>query len=137
MSVIRVAIVSATRLLTESLARLVDGESSFVRVDGSVDDAMDVLLVDSSLEDVLDICARHASAGEVRVVALGVPEEGARAEELLIAGARGLLFRHARECELLRAIPHVYAGMIWAPRHIVVAAWERIASAALPGERLA
>jgi DNA-binding NarL/FixJ family response regulator len=137
MSAIRVAVLSATQLFAESLARLVDREPLFVRVGGAGDANVDVLLVDSNLEDLFDICVRHASAGRARIVALGVPEEGAKAEDLLIAGARGLLFRHARECDLLQAVPHVHAGKIWAPRHVVAAAWEKSWSDAVPVERLA
>ena len=136
MAAIRVGILSDIRLFASALARVIDADPAFVRVDDGGRDRAQVLLVDCRMTDVVDVCARHA-ARDVALVALAVPDEGAMAQDLLIAGVRGLLFRDAPESDLLQAILHVHHGKIWAPRHVVASAWQKCRPEASAGERIA
>jgi len=136
MSSIRVGIRSDICLLTAALARLLEAEPAFLRVDESSHERAQVLLVDSRIADAINLCARHASK-EIALLAIAVTHDGTMAEDLLIAGARGILFHDAPESDLLQAIPHVHRGQIWAPRHVVGAAWQKCRSDVLAGERMA
>ncbi len=56
--------------------------------------------------------------------------------DALIAGARGVLYEGSGTSELRQAIALVQQGKIWAPRHVVAAAWQKCLPAAEAGHRM-
>lgn len=135
MEPIRVGILTDTTLFADSLARLLDADPACVRVD--LRESPDVLLVDAAMDAAVDACARAADTPHVSVIAFAVPDDSALGEDLLIAGARGILYRSAPERDLTLAIPHVHGGKLWAPRHVVAAAWRKCRPAPDAASRIA
>ena len=89
-----------------------------------------VVLIDSDVNDGLRLCAELASPGGPSVVMIGVPEDGDTAVDALTAGARGIVYKTEPLDDVPKAVDVVCKGQVWAPRHVVVAAWMRFKSEA-------
>jgi DNA-binding NarL/FixJ family response regulator len=146
MSVVRIGVLSDTRLFSEGVSRIVsadaslhltqfDDEASLVAAPSA--GRPQVVLIDSRMDGALAACQRLASSLDVRIIMAAVPDDGPMAADALIAGARGVLFRGARGLEVVQAIALVHQGKIWAPRHVVVAAMHKCTPEAAAGQRVA
>ncbi len=89
-----------------------------------------VVVLNSAEHGALDFCGALAAMG-VGVVIADVPDDGA-ATEALAAGARGVVYASESPADILKAVRLVERGGVWAPRHVVVAAWTRLRSAEPP-----
>src|SRR5213593_4226092 len=128
-----VSILSDDRLFCDGLRRILAADSSLtltalaehLTVPAAVRAAgLDVLVVDARMEHAFDLCARVDEEGDgPAIVFVAVPEDDASATRALAAGARGILQKSARWEDLSKAIHIVANGEVWAPRHIIVAAW--------------
>ena len=141
MALIRVSIFTDDPLFREGLRQLILADPSFVIIEGDRParegigpDAADVLLVDSGTEGVLDHCA-NLKADRPRLLCLSVPND-AWAIDALAAGARGIIRKGDAITDILRAIPTVNEGRVWAPRHVLVGAWLRQERGAVVEKRL-
>jgi DNA-binding NarL/FixJ family response regulator len=146
MSAVRVGVLSDTRLFSEGLARIINSEASLQFVDVRDKDALlatvpagrpEILLLDGRMGGALALCQRFCSAVEPKILVLALPDDGPLATDALIAGARGILYQRARAKEVVQAITLVHQGKIWAPRHIVAAAWKKCRPDAEAGQRIA
>ena len=144
MSSVLVAILSDTRLFSDGVARLISADSSLrlieaneeALVDHSSDERPQVLLLDGRQDNVLASCQR-LRALDLKIIVLAVAEDGPQAADALIAGACGILYRSARAEDVVQAIAHVQQGLIWAPRHVVAAAWTKCTAGVTSGEHIA
>jgi DNA-binding NarL/FixJ family response regulator len=68
---------------------------------------------------------------------IAVPREGDTAVDALTAGARGIVYKKEPLSDVAKAVAAVGKGLVWAPRHIVVAAWTRTRSRAAHPETAA
>jgi DNA-binding NarL/FixJ family response regulator len=145
MSSVRVSVLSDHRLLSESLSRIIAAQRSFRLVAVTADALVkasaavrpEILLLDSRLTGALALCRRCAPARELRIIFVAVPDEDASAADGLIAGARGILYRSARVKDVVKAVTLVHQGKIFAPRHVVAAAWDKCRPGAAADERIA
>jgi DNA-binding NarL/FixJ family response regulator len=145
MSSVRVGALSDHRLFWESLSRIIVKERSFrlvavtadtlVKASGAV--RPQILLLDSRLSGALGLCRRCAPAREPRIIFVAVADDDASAADALIAGARGILYRSARAKDVVKAVTLVHEGKIFAPRHVVAAAWDKCRPGAAADERIA
>lgn len=132
---VRISILSDDKILFDGLRRILSTDSSFTIVpvaeQRTTSNAVcaagtDVLLVDTRIEDALDVCARLTKDGAgTSVILMEVPDDDTSAINALSAGARGILQRSAESEDVARAIRVVFRGQVWAPRHVIVAAWMR------------
>ena len=145
MSSVSVGVLSDHRLFSESLSRIIAAQRSFrlvavtadtlARASGAI--RPQIVLLDSRLEGALALCRRCAPARELRIVFVAVPDDDLSAADGLIAGARGILFRSSRAKDVVKAVTLVHEGKIFAPRHVVAAAWEKCMPGAAADERIA
>jgi DNA-binding NarL/FixJ family response regulator len=134
MSAVRVGILSETRLFVEGLSRIVGAEADLRFVDVGDEDALmaaapsarpQILLLDGRMDRALAACQRCATVGDLKILVLAVPEGGTLAADVLLSGARGILHQGAPTKHVAQAIALVQQGKIWAPRHVVAAAWKK------------
>jgi DNA-binding NarL/FixJ family response regulator len=140
---VRTAVLSDDRLLREGLLRIVDDEPAYTVV-GEANCAAfgpalraarpDILLVDSRMEGGLELCASLKGGDQPAVILIAAGDDDDFAVTALEAGARGILAKHARAEDLVKAIRVVYEGQIWARRSVVATRMENLAgsSAARP-----
>jgi two-component system nitrate/nitrite response regulator NarL len=144
MSSVLVGILSETRLFSDGVSRMVNADSSVQLIeadeealaDQSSGDRPNVVLLDGRQDNVLTVCRRLCAAG-LKIIVLAVAVDGPLAADALIAGACGILYRSARTEDVVQAIAHVQQGLLWAPRHVVAAAWSKSATKAPDGEHIA
>lgn len=124
-----VAVVCDDRLFREGLSRILASESGLTLV-GSLESFPPggVVLLDSRIERALERCVTLALDRGARVVCVGAPADDAWAEAALDAGARGILATTFAPQDLVGAIRVVFGGSVWAPRRVVVARMDRLAS---------
>lgn len=141
-----VGILSDTRLFVDGLSHIVRAEAALRFVDIGDEHALmaalpssrpQILLLDGGMEQALAVCARCSVLSDLKILVLAVPEEGPLAADALIAGARGILYHDAPSTHVGQAIALVQQGKIWAPRHVVAAAWKRCMPDADAGPRIA
>ena len=145
MSSVRVGVLSDHRLFSESVWRIIAGHGSFRPLGVTADTLVQasgaarpqILLLDSRVDGALDLCRRCAPAREPRIILVAVPEDDMSAADGLIAGARGILYRSATSKDVVKAVTLVHQGKIFAPRHVVAAAWEKCKPGAAADERIA
>jgi DNA-binding NarL/FixJ family response regulator len=146
MSSVIVGILSDTRLFSDGVARLIGADSSLRLIEANEEALADhssserphVLLLDGRQDNVLASCRRlRATDPKIKVIVLAVAEDGPHAADALIAGACGILYRKARAEDVVQAIAHVQQGLIWAPRHVVAAAWTKCTAGVTSGEHIA
>jgi DNA-binding NarL/FixJ family response regulator len=128
-----VGVLSPDRLFSQSVVFQLAGENSlrFVRFNGAPNSRLthrarrsDVVLVDARTADRANVCHELSSDSGAKIIALGVPDDES-AIDVLRAGARGVIFEAAPAAQTARAIHLVHVGDIWAPRRVIVSAWER------------
>jgi DNA-binding NarL/FixJ family response regulator len=145
MSSVRVSVLSDHRLFSESLSRIIAAERSMRLVPVTADSLLkasgaarpQILLLDSRLAGAVALCQRCAPGREPRIILVAVPDEDSSAADGLIAGARGIVYRSARARDVVKAVTLVHQGKIFAPRHVVAAAWEKCLPGAAAHERIA
>lgn len=146
MSSIRVGVLTSTHQFSEGMARLIRAEPSLRLIGVHDEDTLlaaspaarpQILLLDGRLDRALALCQRFGSAADPKILVLALPDDGPLAIDALIAGARGILYQRARAREVVRAITLVQQGKIWAPRHVVAAAWQKCRPDAEAGMRMA
>ena len=134
---IRVVILSDDRLLGEGLLRIIDGEPSLVVVgEGHRAEfgpplraaGPQVLLVDSRMEGTLALCAELRREGGPAVIFMAGQDDDVWTVSALEAGARGILAKSARPEDLVKAVRLVSEGQVWAPRHVLAAWMEHLAT---------
>lgn len=133
MKTVCVSLASDDRISCEGLRRIITTEQSFRLV--PIPEQMplapairaahpDVLLLDARMESALKLCQRLREDGDgPSVIFFAVPDDEASAIDALAAGARGILQRSARPEDIAKAVRVVADGQVWAPRHVIVAAW--------------
>ena len=132
MSSVLVGILSETRLFSDGVSHMVSAESSVQLIEADEEALADqssrvrpnVVLLDGRQDNVLTLCRRLCAAG-LKIIVLAVAVDGPLAADALIAGACGILYRSARTEDVVQAIAHVQQGLLWAPRHVVAAAWSK------------
>jgi two-component system nitrate/nitrite response regulator NarL len=146
MSAVHVGVLSGTRLFVEGVSRIVSAEPAIELVEIGNEEALitgppvvslQVLLLDGRMERALALCRRFGSEPDLKILVLSVPDDWPLAPDLLLAGARGILRPDARTPDLIKAIALVQQGKIWAPRHVVAAAWTKCMLGADHGQRIA
>jgi DNA-binding NarL/FixJ family response regulator len=133
MAQIRVSIRSDDNIFSDGLRRIIATDASLVRValppDMPIEAALasaatDVLLLDVRIENAHELCERLQKADHhPSVILVQVPVDAAAATHALATGARGILQHSAKPEDVPMAIHTVARGQVWAPRHIIVAAW--------------
>jgi DNA-binding NarL/FixJ family response regulator len=146
MSAIRVGILSDTRLFTDGVARIISAEPALELVEirdlesligPSPLCPLHILLLDGRQDQVPALCKRLLATADLKIIVLGVPDVGPLAIDALIAGASGILYQSARTGEVVQAIGQVQQGTVWAPRHVVAAAWKKHIAQAAGGQNIA
>lgn len=133
MAQIRVSIRSDDNIFSDGLRRIITTDASLIYIalppgmpiEAAVTSAAtDVLLLDVRVENAYQVCERLQQAeGHRPVILVQLPVDDAPATQALATGARGILQHNARPADVPLAIHTVARGEVWAPRHIVVAAW--------------
>jgi DNA-binding NarL/FixJ family response regulator len=133
MAQIRVSIRSDDNIFSEGLRRIAITDASIVVValppDLPIEAALklaatDVLLLDARIEDAHQLCERLQQGDRhPPVILMQVPVDATAATHALAAGARGILQHTARPEDVAMAVHTVARGQVWAPRHVIVAAW--------------
>lgn len=129
---VSVFVLTDDRLAGEALRRILSTDSA-LRLVGLAErlpagtarlDAIDVLLVDARMEGAYALATRfHEGGAHPKIVFFALSEDDVAAALALRSGARGVVRRSAPAEEFGRAIHVVAKGQVWAPRHVVVAAW--------------
>src|SRR5262245_5202250 len=130
---IAVSIVSDDRISSEGLRRILANDGS-LRLTPVADQPplprairaanAHVILLDGRMHNAIALCEQlHQDSDGPTIILFAVADDDEQGINALAAGARGILQRSARPEDIARAVHVVYDGQIWAPRHLIVAAW--------------
>lgn len=130
---LRVSVLTDDRLFAEAVVRLFDSDTAYAAEwNGAAGDAViehaGVVLLDSRIPEALACCDELAHERRVPVILVAAPDDEAWALEAITAGARGILKRNASGADVLCALGAVCNGVIWAPRRVISALLDRLAS---------
>jgi len=131
---LRVAIVTDNGSRAESWLRAVNGDGQCTAatfLNGTARTAVpaatpDVVILDAAVPDAFGLCAAWTADGVSHVVMANVDEHDESSLDALDSGARGIVYASAHAEDLVRAVHVVHSDEVWAPRHVIVAAWARV-----------
>ena len=130
----RIAIVSADRLYTDGLLNLLQHETEFVPTSVSPGPQLAAQLralgpaaavVDGRAPASLALCGLLVTELRVPVVMVSVVDEDAAVRALKL-GARGIVYGSEAPERIQRAVALVAGGGMWAPRSVLIAAFEQL-----------
>ena len=132
---VRIAVLSDNRRLTDAWTHQINSDASYVAVGFSIGSGLrlavqaaapDLVVIDLQLPAAISLCADFSYADGPRVIAANVTEDDDSALDALAAGARGVVYATAPVSDVAKALRMVQNNQIWAPRHVIVAAWTRM-----------
>src|SRR5262245_9876527 len=137
-SVVRIALLSDSRLFRSGLRQILEGSRSVALVgEASAPPVRDfvrecaphILLVDAKIENVLAVCHElRQLAARPRVLLAGADEDDVWALMALKAGAHGILAKSATVENLLKAVRVIHQGEVWASKRVLTLTVEELAA---------
>src|SRR5262249_10825650 len=129
----RIAILSDDRLYADGLRHFLGSDSTLIPITVPPAPRLAATLraIDPSLAVVggapesLELCSMIVTGCGLPVVMVSVPDETA-AVRALTSGARGIVYRRDPPDQIACAVRLVHDGGVWAPRSIIVAAFEQL-----------
>ena len=131
---VRIAILCDDSQLSDAWTRAINSEPSYDAI--AVHDGAglrvalrstnpEFVVIDNAFPGALALCRELSHADGPRLLVGNVAEDEGGLEALT-AGARGIIYTSAFPQEIVKALRMIANNQVWAPRHVVVAMWQRM-----------